>query len=343
MGDVGLAFVGLGSWARTLADAAGRAGGLAVRGGFARTEESRRAFADRFGGRAFGSLEEALAAADVDGVIVATPHSAHTDVIVAAAQAGKHVFVEKPLSNRFASARTAVEAAEAAGIVLQVGQNHRRQAGVRHLKRIVESEDLGLIHLVEGVLSKPTAFVNRPPWRLDPEEAPLGGMTGLGVHYVDNFHYLLGDVRRVSAYSKRLHGASDKDDITVLMMEFESGPLGYLATSQAIPEIRSLSVHGTLGSVWLQQPGGAAYLAQTGEQVFRQGVDDDVRVLEEGALQPTDPLAEQLAEFRDLVQAGGGRPEVGGREGLAVVAVLEAAVLSVERGASVELAELYAS
>ncbi|MGH3681218.1 MAG: Gfo/Idh/MocA family protein, partial [Natronosporangium sp.] len=114
-----LGFVGLGRWGQTLATAARRGGEAEVALGCARTDAAREQFAAEFGCPTVSDVDAVLADPAVDAVVLATPHTTHADLAVRAAQAGKHVFVEKPLALDVAGARRAVDAAAAAGVVLQ--------------------------------------------------------------------------------------------------------------------------------------------------------------------------------------------------------------------------------
>ncbi len=95
------------------------------------------------GGRSFDSFEQVLESDDVDCILLATPHTTHADLIVAAAGAGKHVFVEKPLTLDVESAKRATAAAEDAEVVLQVGHNKRRQRANRRSKELIDTGGLG--------------------------------------------------------------------------------------------------------------------------------------------------------------------------------------------------------
>lgn len=325
---VGLGFVGVGIWANRLATSLASGGDADIVGCYARTEESRLAFAQAQGCRAAATYEELLTDDDVDGVVIVTPNTAHGSLAVAAARAGKHIYVDKPLTVDYADGRRAVEAAREAGVVFQVGHHSRRWSGVRQARALLDAGELGLVHVLEANYSRPSAFLPRPGWRRDPAEMPLSGMTGYGVHILDIFNYLVGPARRVHAFSKRLAAVSPVDDISVLSIEFESGPYGQLTTSTAIPDQCTFSLHGTGGSVWVEE---------RGSRMLRQGVDELTRT--EVDIPPSpDTLLEQLRDYVRCI-AEGGQPEVGGAEGLEVVAVMEAAKLSVARGAAVELAE----
>jgi predicted dehydrogenase len=136
---VRLALIGLGWWGGELAKAIRRAGNGQVVRCFARSEESRKAFAEEHGCATAESHEAILDDPEVDGIAIATPHSTHLPMIRAAAEAGKHVFVEKPLTLSVAEAREAIDIAERWGIILQVGHNRRRASATRAVKALVDA------------------------------------------------------------------------------------------------------------------------------------------------------------------------------------------------------------
>ena len=107
----GLAYIGLGNRGTRLTAAAERGGGSRCVRCFARTEESRRAFAETFGALPAAGLDEIWRDASVEGVVISTPHSTHAEMIRQAASAGKHIFVEKPLTLTVAEGKRAIAAA----------------------------------------------------------------------------------------------------------------------------------------------------------------------------------------------------------------------------------------
>jgi predicted dehydrogenase len=323
-----LGSIGLGWWGGSLAVAAAASGRGVVVNCFARSAAARTDFAAKHGCRAAASLEEILNDDEVEGLLVATPHSTHLSLIEAAAAAGKHVFVEKPLTLGMAEGRRAVEAAESAGVILQVGHHRRRQTATRELKRLIEAGELGQVHLLEANLSTAMGMTRRPGWRDVAEESPLGGMTALGVHVVDNLIYLAGRPKSVSAITKKLRGATNLDDVTTLIFEFESGPLGYVGTSLVLPKILTTAVFGTDGLAWSEEEG---------TRLFRQAPDQTSRV--EYPVTPIDAIVDELAEFASCIRSGTS-PEVDGAQALEVVAVLEASILSEQRKQVVEISEV---
>jgi predicted dehydrogenase len=329
--QVRLASVGLGWWGSELAAAATRTGRVQIVSCFARSAQGRDEFAAKHGCRTAGSLDELLADPEVEGVIIATSNQSHRPLIEEAAAAGKHVFVEKPFTNTVEDGQAAVNAAREAGVLLQVGHQRRRTAAKRRIKAMLEAGELGDVETVVTHQSLPNGFkMPEEAWRWEPEQSPLGSMTSLGVHKIDTMHYLVGPIRTVFAFTRpgRSHPI---DEATVLAVEFESGALGTLTTSFFTPVINDTAVFGT---------GGAAYSREGGSTLWVQGRDDPAAAKVE--LDPIDPVVDELGAFAAAIR-GEGSVEVDGEAGLAVVAVMEAAVESAATGRAVEVASVLAS
>lgn len=163
-------------------------------------------------------------------------------------------------------------------------------------------------------------------WRWNADESPLGSMTSLGIHQIDTFHYLAGPISRVAARSRPGRSVTI-DEATGLLFEFESGAVGTLVSSFFTPWHIRLSVHGTEGAAYSHDDGARLEYQPRG---VRQRGEREVMAI--------DPVVDQLGEFARVIRSSA-RPEVGGEEALAVVAVLEAAVQSAEGGGFVEVVE----
>lgn len=321
------ASIGLGWWGGVLADAAARTQNVEVVSCFARSDEARAAFASQHDCRAASSFEEILDDDEVDALIVATPHGTHLEMVRAAAAAGKHVFLEKPITLTVAEGKACIDAAEEGGVTLLIGHHRRRSAANRALKRLVDSGDLGVIHLASAEMYVPK-YQDPPPgsgWRMTRAESPAGAMTGLGVHMIDTMQYLLGPIARVSAMSKRILGRSEIDDMTSIVLEFADGPLGTLNTSLVLPRRCDLSLHGHEQSAWS---------LEDGTRLMRQTKIEPVP--REEAIAPVGELVEQLDELATCVH-GDARPETDGAGAVSVTAVLEAIVEASETHRAVDV------
>lgn len=187
-----------------------------------------------------------------------------------------------------------------------------------------------MVHLVEAKMTSPTDIKPRGGWRGDPDECPLGGMTALGVHMVDSIQYLGGEISAVYASSRRLLSRGALDDITTLSMELTSGALATLSTSVVLSRETSVAVHGHEGSGWSEMDGAELYV-QTPDMASRR--PEEVTVL--------DATADQMREFAECIQTGRD-PEVTGEVGADVIAVLEAARISVAEHRPVSVADVRA-
>ncbi|MDR2984733.1 MAG: Gfo/Idh/MocA family oxidoreductase [Nocardiopsaceae bacterium] len=321
--------IGLGWWGGVLTAAARASGAAEVVTCYARSPEARATFAAKNGCRAAESLDALLDDQEVDGVLIATPHTTHADLIARAAAAGRHIFVEKPLALTVAEARSAIDAAERAGVILQVGQNARRQPAIRRIKAMLEAGDLGTVLQLEGNRSGPAAHApGLAPWRADPAESPAGAMAAMGSHVVDTLHYLAGPASRVFAFSVDRLDVRPIDDATAVTIEYESGPLGYIGTSYFVPALNWVAAYGTDASAWSEEDGARFYLQQRA---------DPARA--EQPVSTIDTIADELGEFAACV-LGEGVPETGAAEGLEVAAVMEAIMRSVRDGCAVQVADL---
>lgn len=325
--NVRLAVIGVGVYGGVLARTAKTAGLAEIVTCFDVSTERRERFAHEIGCRPMETLDALLADREVDGVLVATPHSTHPEIIEQAASASKHVFVEKPLALTVTGARRAIRAAELAAVVLQVGHRRRRQPANRRIKAMIDAGELGTVLQLEGTYTDPGGLSGAlPGWRRDPKESPAGSMTALGVHMVDTFHFLVGRARRVSAASRQGADAAAIDRATTLLIEYEGGAIASISTSYFAAPIVTLAAHGTRGSAWNEEDG---------KRLLFQAVSDTLR--SERPVETLDTVADELAEFVRCME-GGAQPETGGPAGLEVAAVLEATVESSLTGRGVDIA-----
>ncbi|MDH7567999.1 MAG: Gfo/Idh/MocA family oxidoreductase [Armatimonadota bacterium] len=193
--------------------------------------ERARARVREFGGaRAFASFQEAIACPGVDAVIVCLPHALHREAVLAAAAAGKHILVEKPMATNLCDATAMVEAAEAAGVVLMVGQVLRFRESNRVARQLIRE---GKIGRVRNILRRRTSwFKDWVPWARDP--ALCGGIAlyGFGSHEVDMMLWLADSLpTRVYADGEKVNPVwQDYDEVT-LQLRLSCGAMGSLCLS----------------------------------------------------------------------------------------------------------------
>ena len=323
---INAAIVGLGRWGRNLVGAVqGRSDKLRFVRGVALELEAARPFGAQHGFAVTDRFEDALADPRVQAVVLATPHLLHTAQIVAAAAAGKHVFCEKPLALNLADARTSVQACEAAGVVLGLGQQRRFWPSVAAIRELIADGSLGEILHIEGHFSNENSNNVLPDtWRDDPHESPGGGMTGAGLHVLDAMVSLIGPVAKVHArLVVRKPQPAPLDSVTALY-EFSSGVSGMLATVRATPLYWRLHVFGSRGS--------AEALGEN-ELVLRISGTP----VERRELAPVDSLRLVLEAFADAVTGKAAYP-ITPTEMLATTAAFEASIASIRADSMITLA-----
>lgn len=254
---VRLALVGPGRWGRILVEAVqGLSQTVTFTHAAARTPSKVAAWCDAQGLSLGDDLSALLADSDIDGIVLATPHSQHADQIVQVAEAGKDLLCEKPIALTRASAEKALHAVREAGIVFAPGHNRRFLPAVQQMKAAIEAGQLGKTLHVEGNMSSHVGYgevYTSDMWRLAPGESPAGGLAAAGIHVIDLMIHLLGPVASLIAQSDRLVHEFDHDDTTSMLLRFQNGATGYVATMTATAPIFRLQVFGENG--WLELRG----------------------------------------------------------------------------------------
>jgi len=249
------AIVGLGWWGKTLVESVqGHSDDVRFVAAATRTRSPE---AETFAGdqalRLVDGYEALLADPEVDAVVLATPHSAHARQVIAAAEAGKHVFCEKPLALAKDDAEAAVRAVGEAGVTLGLGYNRRFHPEMTKLRERIRSGGLGAVMHVEATMTFPNArFLTPSQWRANREETPCGGLTPMGVHAVDGMIDLCGAIDHVFCQSFRRVVEIDADDTTSILFRMKEGMSGYLGTITATGPGFSFQVFGSDGWVRLE-------------------------------------------------------------------------------------------
>src|SRR4249920_1778316 len=249
------AMVGLGWRGKTLVESVqGTSAALQFVAGVARTHtDEQTAFATAQGFTLHRTYEQALADPQVDAVVLATPHSLHSPQVIAAANAGKHVFCEKPFALTTADAAAAVAATTAAQVTLGLGYNRRFHPEMTTLRQQIRSGDLGTILHVEATMTFPNGLFLKPDaWRAAKDETPCGALTPMGVHAIDGMIDLCGPIAQVYCQSFRRVVQVDSDDTTSMLFRMQEGMSGYLGTMTATGPGFSFQVFGSKGWVRLE-------------------------------------------------------------------------------------------
>ena len=189
--------------------------------------------------------EEVLADPEIDAVIITTPHGLHEEQALAAVAAGKQVFCEKPLTLSGEGAARILAACKSKGIILGIGHERRFEGAWEEMKRRLDAGELGKLLHVE-INTSYNLFAGNPPsgWRQDPNQAPAGTLTALGIHMTDFMQTIAGPVKEV--YACMSHRSSDypTEDIISIQFRFESGVTGYLCSIATTPFYQRITILG---------------------------------------------------------------------------------------------------
>src|SRR3954466_9496797 len=326
---VRVACLGMGWWSDVLADAIKRSGKMTIAACYSRSPEKREAFAKKYGCKAAGSYEEILQDKSIQAIINTTPNATHLETTRAAAAAGKHVFLDKPIANTIADARALTKACRDAKVILALGYQRRRESHFRFVKQQIQEGKFGKLVNAEANISRDRlGKIDLNSWRYQAQGMPGGVMLQIGIHYTDVLTYLMGPVKAVRGQFAQLVLPGDNPDVASLILEHESGALSTLNASYAsASEYYLMNIYGKDATAYYDMHGGL--------RLLKRGEDKPAPV----STATNDTFVEELEEFAAAVR-GGPKPEVGGEYATESLAVVRAGILSAREGRRVEVAEI---
>jgi predicted dehydrogenase len=324
-----VACVGMGWWSDVLADAIKRSDKLAIAACYSRSADKRAVFAAKYGCRPVASYEAILSDPAIEAIVNTTPNDVHLETTSAAAAAGKHVFLDKPIANTIAEGRAITAVCTKAGVVLALGYQRRRENHFRLIRKQIDDGLFGKLVNAEANISRDRlGKIDLSSWRYQASGMPGGVMLQIGIHYVDVLEYLLGPVAAVSGRSVQLVLPGDNPDVASLILEHQNGALSTLNASYAsASEFYLMNIYGKEAT--------AFYDAHNGLRLLKRGSDRPLGV----PCAANDTIREQLEEFAAAVR-GYGQVEVGGDYATTSLAVIRAGILSAREGRRVEVAEI---
>lgn len=280
-------------------------------------------------------LNEALGHPRVDAVVIASPTSAHAEQLIAAAEAGKAIFCEKPVADDLAQTMAAMAVVERTGVPFQIGFNRRFDPAYAELARAIGAGELGRVELFRSQSSDP-----RPA-----PEAYIASSSGFYrdsvIHDIDTARFVVGEVERVTALGRvmvdPLYAKYGDVDTSVLTLEFASGALGVLMNSRRTVYGHDLrvEVHAERGKLVAED--------ERATKLWRydvHGVHGDF--YDHFLDRFRDAYRRELQAFVDAVRAGQA-PTPGARDAIETLRVADAATLSLEQGRPVRVDEIVAT
>jgi predicted dehydrogenase len=345
----GFAIVGCGLIARFHARALAEIPGAALTALVSRSEANARAFAREHCPHAFctSDLDAALPRPDVQAVIVTTPSGAHLEPAVAAAAAGKHVVVEKPLEISIQRCDQIIDACDRFGVQLCTIFPSRFGDANQILKAAVDAGRFGKLTLGETTCKwwRSQDYYDQGGWKGTQALDGGGALMNQAIHNIDLLQWLMGPVSQVNAFTATLaHERIEVEDTAAACLRFANGALGVIqATTSVFPGLpKTIGIHGDRGTAVVEQDDLLKW-----EFAAEEPQDQEIRKrfaqksgLSGGASDPAAIShrghAMQLTDFMHAVQKGG-KPLVDGREGRKAVAIIEAIYRSARMGTAIAL------
>jgi UDP-N-acetyl-2-amino-2-deoxyglucuronate dehydrogenase len=295
----------------------------------------------------YPSLAPVLARRDVDIVIVSTPSGAHMDPAVAAAEAGKHVVVEKPLEITLERCDKIINACDKNKVKLCTIFPSRFGDANQTLKNAINAGRFGRLTLGETACKwwRTQAYYDQGGWRGTWALDGGGAMMNQAIHNVDLLSWMMGPVTHVSGFTAMLaHERIEVEDTAVACLRFQSGALGVIQTATSVHPgyPKTIAIHGDKGSAVIEQDDLLKW-------EFTPELPEDKGIRERFAQKvgasggSSDPSAishvghtKQLGDFVQAIQSGR-PPMVDGREGRRAVEIILATYQSMKTGKVVEL------
>lgn len=329
---------------RSVVPAMKRATGSAFAAVVSRDRTRGEAFARAHGvGKAYTSLEDVLHDPDIDALYDASPDGLHAPHAIAAAAAGKHILVEKPLALSVKEARAAIAACQRHGVTFAVVFNQRHEAVHQEARRMVLAGEIGELKLAHVQIALRTA-TQRPgvtspvTWRTD-AKLRAGGITiSIGDHAHDTLAYITGQqIDAVSALSDATQSDPPNERVVSLLLKLSGGAIGYAAASYSTPFAkRPFELHGTKGTIVIEN--SYTYLTGAG--------DDPTPTLtlvnEAGSKTTRFPASDcfrlEIEQFARAIE-GKGTPMTSASEGLRALATGDAVYAAIAGGRMTTIAD----
>ena len=296
-------------------------------------------FGAQFGVPGYASLDEFLAQ-DFDVACILTPSGLHAQHTVDAANAGKHVLVEKPMALRLDDADRMIRACDAAHVKLFVVKQNRFNVPVQKTREALEAGRFGKLVLgtVRVRWSRDQRYYDQDPWR--GTWARDGGvLANQASHHIDLLEWFFGPVVSVYAVSRTALARIEAEDTAIATLEFANGALGIIeATTATRPRDMegSLSILGEKGSVVI---GGFA-VNKLEHWAFTEPTPDDNEVFATSGENPPDPFGYgHRAYYQHIIRCfeDDSAALVDGLEGRRSLELITALYESIETGAPVTL------
>ena len=303
------------------------------------------AFAQKHGAKtAYTSVEDVLSDSRIDAVYITSPNHLHARYTTMAANAGKHVLVEKPLSLNMAEGAEVLQVCRDKGVKLGVGLHLRHHPGHIETRRLVAAGALGTVALAQAQIGQgergnvyPEPRAGLRDWWTHPEL--VGGafaMLTIGVHAIDDLQFLLGQqVVEIAAITDGQTAERPLEDLATMCLRFDRGTIGTMCCGMRLPEFQNdVALYGSEGKVILSD---ASWPRLQGElRVSSETVNTTVSYTPDFVYL----VARNIEDFQRAIEEDR-EPAASGAHGLKLVQLTEGMIESASTGRTVKLERLH--
>ena len=318
---------GLGNIAATHARAINGLHRAEVAAACSRSEQNRNEFSSQFDVPVYAHYREFLNHANLDAVTICTPSGTHLEYGKLAAEAGKHVVVEKPIEVTVERGKELIECCRQNGVKLAVIYQNRFIEGAVQMKKALIDGALGNPVMVRAAVKwyRDQEYYSKSGWRGTLEMDGGGAVINQSIHTIDLLLWMLGEVSSVSAYTATItHPRIEAEDNAVAALNFKSGALGvFEASTSIVPgQPRIIEINCTNGTALLEGENFSIRKSEDQDQINKQDISRT------GAESPLSGMADHphKKQYEQIVDAiiKDIEPVVSGEESLRSLALTEA-------------------
>jgi len=304
----------------------------------------------------YTDYEQMLNKENIDAVDICTIHDQHKFQTILAAEAGKHILLEKPMACSMQDCRDMVKATEKANVIYMLAQVLRYLPSSQAVLNLMEEKELGSINAVQGdSILKQSMILPHDHWMFDGDRAGGGVLITLSIHIIDLLRYFIGDVKKVSGFCKSnsplfINGA---EDFSTAVLEFKNGTIGNifgtLSTGRTPWNIRYM-IFGDSGTIYSNPPPIKKSHYQIGDaMVSSKKLDIDEKTSRRGEfiqinqkpnfLEGGDPFINEVIHFADCCQTDE-EPISSGKDNLNTMKIIFGIYRSSQTNKSINLSDV---
>jgi len=274
----------------------------------------------------YSDYRELLRRDDIGAVSVCNPVWLHKETVIAAARAGKHILCEKPMAVTGSEAVEMIRAAEQNKVILMVGFSHRFYGLNRYVKQMALSGKLGRLIMFHNRFNLDVNYEGT--WFADKKYSGGGVVMDCGVHSIDLFRWLAGEVREVSGFTGTFVQRMDVEDTAAFLLKAKNGVPGVVELSWSTPaSVNTVEIYGSRGTAVVDYSRNEVRFRRGGKKWLRR---------RNPASYAGQTFKAEIAHFVECVLSGR-RPLVTGNDGLASLRIVEAVYRSAREHRNVEV------